>query len=780
MPRMTRWRWWHAPLVLLALDLIVFGDLLLSGGTRLPSDFRGDLGGQFLGWRAFGFGELAHGRLPLWNPHLFCGAPFLAGFQSALLYPPNWIYCVLPLGWAVNVDVALHVWLGGLFTCAWAARRKLDPLACLLAGTVFMFGGPHYLHVSQGHLPNLCTMIWVPLLLLAVDALIDGDARPARWVLLGSAAAAMELLAGHVQYVYYTALALPIYAALCLATRPRGTRARAVGLLAITALLAAGLSAIQWLPGVAAGQEGVRGSTPLEVARSFWLPPENLLTLVMPGLFGHATPAAPYWGKWYLAETTLFVGVPALALAVFAAVCGQRQHRRFAVPMIGLSLLVALGASTPLYDVLAHVVPGFGTFRGVSKFAFVALPFLAMLAAVGLDVLLRPGPQAPGRRWPPRILLAAGALLIAFGLVMLPSTHGGRAPSAWASLLSSVHWSAFGYMPDPSRPTGEALYALAARTVGRSTLLCGVTAALTAALWWAATREGPHRIRWAMCLAALSAIELLVFARAFRPTFEMAEAQRHVADYRAATASLQPDERVLAPNQSTVLLAGGLDVWGDDPMVLARYARFVASQQGLTVQDLFLGQAYRHVTPAWSLLRLRLLLQGKQGHLEPRTLDGPLPRALLVPKWEVLRDETAVLARLTGRQPFDPRAEVMLESEPRFPAAPPAPQLAPSVAVGDPSTDAVEIEAQTPVPAVLLITDSYAPEWRANALEGSDQAQYDVLPADGTLRAIPLAPGRHHLRLEYRPAAFTAGKWITVATLLAWFAVLLQSRRRPA
>jgi hypothetical protein len=113
MPRMTRWRWWHAPLILLALDLIVFGDLLLSGGTRLPSEFRGDIGGQFLGWRAFGFGELAHGRLPLWNPHLFCGAPFLAGFQSALLYPPNWIYCLLPLGWAVNVDVALHVWLGG-------------------------------------------------------------------------------------------------------------------------------------------------------------------------------------------------------------------------------------------------------------------------------------------------------------------------------------------------------------------------------------------------------------------------------------------------------------------------------------------------------------------------------------------------------------------------------------------------------------------------------------------------------------------------------------------
>jgi hypothetical protein len=91
----------------------------------------------------------------------------------------------------------------------------------------------------------------------------------------------------------------------------------------------------------------------------------------------------------------------------------------------------------------------------------------------------------------------------------------------------------------------------------------------------------------------------------------------------------------------------------------------------------------------------------------------------------------------------------------------------------------VEIEAQTPVPALLLITDSYAPEWRASALEGSEQAQYDVLPVDGAFRAIPLAPGRHHLRLDYRPGAFTAGKWISAAALVAWFAVFVGNRRRP-
>src|SRR5206468_2997989 len=137
---------------------------------------------------------------------------------------------------------------------------------------------------------------------------------------------------------------------------------------------------------------------------------------------------------------------------------------------------------------------------------------------------------------------------------------------------------------------------------------CGLTGLATGLLWWLASRaEGGRRTRWVVAMAGLAGVELLTYARAYRPTFEMAEVDRHVADYRRATALLQPDERALAPNESTVLLAGGLDVWGEDPMVLARYARFVAAQQRLTVQDLIVRKAFQFVTPGWSMLRLRLI-----------------------------------------------------------------------------------------------------------------------------------------------------------------------------
>jgi len=114
--------------------LIAFGDVLLGPAGRIISEEHSDVANQFLYWREFGFGELAKGHLVLWNPHLFSGAPFLGGFQSALLYPPNWIYLVLPIDRAINLDFAISVLLAGMAMFLWARHRRLHPAGSILAG----------------------------------------------------------------------------------------------------------------------------------------------------------------------------------------------------------------------------------------------------------------------------------------------------------------------------------------------------------------------------------------------------------------------------------------------------------------------------------------------------------------------------------------------------------------------------------------------------------------------------------------------------------------------
>ena len=261
---------------LLALTLLVFGRVLFGPGDVVLSCFDADLAQQFIYWRAFGFGELRGGHLALWNPHIYAGAPYLGGFQSALLYPPNWLYLCLPLARAINVGIALHVFLAGLFMFFWTRGRALHPLACVLAAVLFMFSGPFFPHIYAGHLPNLCTMVWAPLLFLAIDGWLAR--RTAGWLLLGAGVTATQILAGHPQYVFYTAVAAALYCGLLLRRAPRRVQA-AAGLGAMVA------GAVAFERDAAFRRVSTRPVHPSAASASRWnsresfpFPPENFLS----------------------------------------------------------------------------------------------------------------------------------------------------------------------------------------------------------------------------------------------------------------------------------------------------------------------------------------------------------------------------------------------------------------------------------------------------------------------------------------------------------------------
>src|SRR5438128_79361 len=55
----------------------------------------GDLVTSFYPYHALAARAARDFALPLWNPHMLSGAPFLATSQSALFYPQNFLYYVL-------------------------------------------------------------------------------------------------------------------------------------------------------------------------------------------------------------------------------------------------------------------------------------------------------------------------------------------------------------------------------------------------------------------------------------------------------------------------------------------------------------------------------------------------------------------------------------------------------------------------------------------------------------------------------------------------------------
>ena len=91
-----------------------------------------------------------------------------------------------------------------------------------------------------------------------------------------------------------------------------------------------------------------------------------------------------------------------------------------------------------------------------------------------------------------------------------------------------------------------------------------------------------------------------------------------------------------------------------------------------------------------------------------------------------------------------------------------------------------EIEATTPAPAILLMTDVYAPGWDVTGLPGSAQSRYELMPADLALRAIPLGAGTHHLRIHYTAPGLAVGAWVSGVAVAGAVALLVVSRRRRA
>src|SRR5438876_4322605 len=83
---------------------------------------------------------LASGRIPLWDPDLFLGAPFLANPQTAVLYPPSWLFLLGSVHSIYAAQLVLHGFIAALFTYL-LARRAFGalPLAAAIGGLAFAF-----------------------------------------------------------------------------------------------------------------------------------------------------------------------------------------------------------------------------------------------------------------------------------------------------------------------------------------------------------------------------------------------------------------------------------------------------------------------------------------------------------------------------------------------------------------------------------------------------------------------------------------------------------------
>jgi len=753
--------------VLFGICVLMFADVLSGYHHGILSGSGADLASEFYYWRQFGFSELRHGHLAQWNPYVYGGVPFFGGWQAGLLYPPNWLYLFVPLEKAINLDIFISTYLTGLFMALLARKFGFHPTACVLAGIIGMFNGSFFPHIYAGHLATLASMAWAPLILLALDSVID---RPnLRSVLLGGFAFAMQILAGHPQTVYNTIVMLALYAFIRLIKSP--ARVKVIAALASMAAMGVLLTAVQVLTGLQVNTEGTRSvALPYWFATAFSFPPENFLTMIAPQLFGDIN-HVQYWGRWYLWETCAFVSVTALPLIALGIAWGSTPRRRLWVTMIAVLGFIALGKYTGFYQIIFTYLPGLSKFRSPAKFLYEAWIFLTLLAAAGLDaVIRRSGSGVYDEKFRNGILAAVMAMAL-LGLAAAIASMATLAPAAVHLIVKivAVHES----LGDPNTSDVDGFMRRAQLFAAKGLCIASGMSFIAGALLIAVSRCR----HWAAILVAVACAELMIFDRTMVTTFDPIVSRPPIM---TAWFNTSPgDYRVIqngSPTNATMAYKA-FDLWGYDPMVLRRYSEFVIASEHGDVNSAGMYAILHHPAESFRLLRLKYMFEWSGATPSIATVDGGLPHALLVYQFRVITGRDKIFDAILDHG-FSGRQDVILEKDPGIVAVQPA---APgSVSAKWVDSDTLQVDAWTPTPGIILITDAYSRFFHATSLSGSAQASYRVMPANYMEIGVAVGPGHHRFQLNYCPPAFAIGKWISILALIGFGALWRLSRRQEA
>lgn len=766
---------------------------------------------QNYGWKAFAARAFADGQLPLWNPYILAGQPFLAAGQNASLYPAGVLYSILPNGRAYAWFIALHLVLAGLLAFWFTRVLGGCRFGGLVSGVTFAFCG--FLVVSILWPMVVSTAVWLPGVLAVSELLIRRLAGPPAerprpntipLVLLGAAMITLQFLAGHLEMSLYLLATSGLYAALRLlglalgraATPYSAARRGRVALAGLTLLGMVALgclgAAVQLIPFREAIAANVRaGQVSVDDVRGWALPREQLLAFLAPDIFGNPTHHALFdlfsgarrpldpplgageegrygteWGVKNYVEGTAYLGILPLLLAPVALLTRRDAPTRALALIAAVALLLAFG--TPVYALLFFSVPGVNQLHTPFRWIYPYSLCVATLAGLGASALVA------GRR-PPRLAVAIGWLGAALGILGLMAALGGwlgRAAlldlAARALRRSAALAQAF--------PDAQALYSYQWANLTGLALLLLASGLLVLAL----ARRAPAAR--ALALGLLVA-DLFSFGYGFNTVAdpaplafvppEIAAIQADPELFRIATLG----ERDVLP-ANTGMLFGLQDIRGYDTILLRDYVQYlelIEPQRGLLYSKIDKLRDPRSLaSPLLDLLNVKYVLTTERvdspswslvidGAVRVYRNERVLPRAFLVEQATVANGPSEAL-ELLARPGFDPRREVILEAE-----APPAVE---ALAGAPPATPAritryepnrVEIEATAPRSGYLVLTDLAFPGWRAWV----DGVEQPILRADRIFRAVQLPPGHHLVVFEYRP--FT----VRVGALLSLLAVAL-------
>jgi hypothetical protein len=138
----------------------------------------GDIMLYFLPMTTFAARWLTQGILPLWNPHILFGQPFVGNPQEWLFYPSTLLLALLHPARYLSWNAVLHLWLGGVGMWLFLRSLEVPFRSALLGSTAWMLCGAF---VPRAQFPGMFqTIAWMGWLMWSVERHTAGEQRGER------------------------------------------------------------------------------------------------------------------------------------------------------------------------------------------------------------------------------------------------------------------------------------------------------------------------------------------------------------------------------------------------------------------------------------------------------------------------------------------------------------------------------------------------------------------------------------------------------------------------
>jgi hypothetical protein len=730
-------------------------------------------------------------QVPLWNPHIMGGRPFLGNAQSAIFSPFTWPALILPFWKSLALIAALKLFVAALGT--WFLGRAVGMRfgGAFVAGLVFAFG-TFFVAWLAWPLANVFALI--PWLLFATEAVIR---RPGPLPAAGLAVAvALQFLGGHPEssfHAMFTAWVWFVFRLLLGWWRGgRDTRGLVRSLAFFAGGVAAGsaVAAVMLLPLV----ELLVASA--DYQRRLDTPPTFAQDRFLFAVFLH-----DYWGRPtqtaiepFVSNRGYYAGAITLMLAGAALILRTTATRVAVAAFAVFAVMLALGEG-PISRAVVDL-PGFRTAQNGRMVIFMLLA-LALLAGWGLDDLTG---RTVDSRLRKRLALGAAAAILLVPVVWMAIAGTLELGELWRGLEAAWWPTGPPDVIDPARVL-EVAPIIRMGALLQWLPLAGLALLLVAAGLGVLGRRLP-----AAAIAALAATLLVAdLFRAnmgFNPAIPIDHARQPTTEAIRYLQSRTPNRfaGVGEPGQiqplgpDLAMRYGLYDARGYDYPVERRYDRLwrmAVGPDGELIPPTTVAEPDPDALPALSLLSVADLIQDTDA--EPLRLPGvrpaysgpdariyrntrALPRVFLVTRQQLVPDDDVALAAVAGGR-VDPRRVAVTER--RLPGIPAEGPVPPPGAAGTARLTAYERHravARTAAPrrSLLVLTDVHYPGWKAS-VDGRD---VPVERVDYLLRGVSVPAGRHTVELRYEPWTWRVGWLTSLAGLIAILALLVAGLRR--